>query len=60
MWLKGMVRVSKNVSYLIKPFLLFHAVDLPSKAMMFDFANKWKPIFGTMGQYGGFFGAGCF
>ena len=55
MWLKGMVRVSKNVSYRIKPFRLFQGVDFPSKAMMFDFANKKRPVSGMLEQYDGFF-----
>ena len=54
MWLKGMVIVSNNVTYCIKPFRLFQGVDFPSKAVMFDYANKWKPIFGMMEQYDGF------
>mgnify|MGYP006157755839 CR=1 FL=1 len=54
MWLKGMVIVSNNVTYRIKPFRLFQGVDFPSKAVMFDYANKWMPIFGMMEQYGGF------
>ena len=54
MWLQGMVIVSKNVTYRIKPFRLFQGVDFLSKAVMFDFANKWKPIFGMMEQYDGF------
>ena len=53
-WLKGMVVVSNNVSYCIKLFQLFQGVDFCSKAVMFDFANKWKPIFGIMEQYDGF------
>ena len=43
-----------NVSYRMEPFLLFQGVDFRSKAMMFDFANKWKPIFGMMELYDGF------
>ena len=54
MWLKGMVIVSNNVTYRIKPFRLFQGVNFPSKAVMFDYANKWKPIFGMMEQYDGF------
>ena len=38
----------------IKPFRLFQGVDFPSKAVMFDYANKWKPIFGMMEQHDGF------
>ena len=56
MWLKGMAVVSNNgtYSYCIKPFRLFQEVDFPSKAVIFDYANKWKPIFGMMEQYNGF------
>ena len=54
MLLKGMVIVSNNVTYHIKPFRLFQGVDFPSKAVMFDYANKWKPISGMMEQYDGF------
>jgi hypothetical protein len=32
---------------------LFQGVDFPGKAMMFDFAYKWKPIFGMIEQYDG-------
>ena len=38
----------------MKPFPLFQGFDFSSNAMMFDFANKWKPIFGMMEQYDGF------
>ena len=54
MWLKDMVIVLNNVSYHIKTFRLFQGPDFPSKAVMLDFANKWKPIFGMMELYDGF------
>jgi len=54
MWIQGMVIMSNNVTYHIKPVRLFQGVDFPSKAVMFDFANKWKPIFAMMEQYDGF------
>ena len=54
MWLQGMIVVSQNVTYCIEPIQFYQVVHFPSKAVMFDFANKWQPIFTMMEQYDGF------
>ena len=51
MWLQGMIVVSQNVTYCIKPIRLFQGVDFPSKAVKFDFSNKWSLIFSMMELY---------
>jgi len=50
MWLCGMVVVSNNVVYRIKPFCSFQGIDFAEKAVEREFTTKWKPIFKLMEQ----------
>ena len=54
MWLTGMVVVSNNVTYRIKPFCSLQGKDFWDKAVEREFTTKWKPIFKLMEQYDGF------
>ena len=50
MWLCGIVVVSNNVAYKIKPFHSFKGLDFAEKAVEREFTTKWKPIFKLMEQ----------
>lgn len=48
MWCLGKVLVQNGETYKLRPFHLLRGKDLPSKQLVAEFDNKWKPIFKKM------------
>ena len=44
----------KKCLFLNLAFLIVLGVEFHSNAVIFDLANKWKPIYGMMEEYDGF------
>jgi hypothetical protein len=45
MWCVGKVRVAGNLTHKLKPFHLLKGThDLPSKKLVTELDNKWKPM----------------